>query len=142
MASAGRHSAWGERYAATPEESTMALRARNVLCAGACLILTVHMASGHKASEKAGVGQPDISAALIAKKQASGGLVNVVGGGGGCPFASLTSPHPPTGTLQQLRAEERSCCNQPYPPLWSPWRQKKKEAVCFGEFGLKRRYIM
>ena len=37
------------------------------------------------------------------------------GGGGRGSFAALTLPHPPTGLLQQLRAEERSRCNQPSP---------------------------
>ena len=50
------------------------------------------------------------------RRQGSGDLERTAAGGGGRgSFAALTLPHPPTGLLQQLRAEERSRCNQPSP---------------------------
>ena len=50
------------------------------------------------------------------RRQGSGDLERTAAGGGvRGSFAALTLPHPPTGTLQQLRAEERSRCNQPSP---------------------------
>ena len=48
-------------------------------------------------------------------RQGISDLERTAAGGWACSFASFTLPHSPTGLLQRLRAEERSCCNQPFP---------------------------